>query len=374
MMNSSKIRGVFYAVNGLGLGHLTRLLSIALELKKISNQNFEPFFFTTSEAAHILNAYNIPFIQLPSKPLAQRSGQFSFGKWARLVNSIFHAGFESIKPHALIVDTFPIGTARELEHILRYSSTFKVFIHRASKLDSYSREAIEAQRLYDLIIAPHHQDSVLIPTPQNFETEVFYSGPIFLTQKEDILSKLEAQKLLKLDSNSISSPKIYLTFGGGGDATAQITSQKITQLLDKHFTNAEITIGMGPLHLFKINASKYKEISIFPVAPYLKAFDFAIASSGYNTFHELLFAGIPTIFIPRNRGLDDQLARCQKATEQDAALFINEDDADFEQNFPNYLDKMKSDSFRQNLTHKAQEIIPENCTNKASKRIWDYFM
>ena len=47
---------------------------------------------------------------------------------------------------------------------------------------------------------------------------------------------------------------------------------------------------------------------------YLKAFDLVLSAAGYNSFHELLLAGIPAIFVPNeNPQQDDQLARAQFA-------------------------------------------------------------
>lgn len=377
-----RIKGVFYAVNGLGLGHLTRLLSIALELKIVSGGYFEPFFFTTSEAAHILSEYDIPFIQIPSKPLTQRSGQFTFAEWARLINSIVQCAFENIKPDLLIVDTFPIGTARELEHILRFADCLKVFIHRASKRDSYTRESIESQNLYHLILIPHDKEKghVDIPIPENFSGEIFYSGPIFLSNIAGIdrsIPKDVAIKLLGLKNNTL---KIYVTFGGGGDPNILSSENTILKIITDVTPSAQIFIGKGPLARFSNsigdtgNGRENIKIShIFPICSYLSAFDFAIASSGYNTYHELMYAGIPTIFIPRVRGLDDQEARIKFAVDKTAALTVPENSADFEVELSNAINKLTQPVERDLFSHNAKKIVPNNNSEKAAGKIWEYF-
>jgi UDP:flavonoid glycosyltransferase YjiC (YdhE family) len=49
---------------------------------------------------------------------------------------------------------------------------------------------------------------------------------------------------------------------------------------------------------------------VFPLARFLSGFDLAISASGYNTFHELLQAGVPAIFLPNSApGMDNQSAR-----------------------------------------------------------------
>ena len=54
----------------------------------------------------------------------------------------------------------------------------------------------------------------------------------------------------------------------------------------------------------------------FPFSRRFRAFDLAVSASGYNSFHELLRFGIPTLFIPnRNTALDDQRARARFAAD-----------------------------------------------------------
>ena len=41
--------------------------------------------------------------------------------------------------------------------------------------------------------------------------------------------------------------------------------------------------------------------------------DAAVSAGGYNSFHELMYAGVPTVFVPLPRIADDQLERTQRA-------------------------------------------------------------
>jgi UDP:flavonoid glycosyltransferase YjiC (YdhE family) len=57
-----------------------------------------------------------------------------------------------------------------------------------------------------------------------------------------------------------------------------------------------------------------ERLSRFPYAMILAAFDFAIASAGYNTFHENIAAALPTVFVPNeNPEQDQQVLRAQHA-------------------------------------------------------------
>jgi UDP-N-acetylglucosamine:LPS N-acetylglucosamine transferase len=66
---------------------------------------------------------------------------------------------------------------------------------------------------------------------------------------------------------------------------------------------------------------------VYPLAKYFSAFDFCISAAGYNSFHELIIYGIPTIFIANeHQSMDDQDARAQFAMRNDAAMLISEED------------------------------------------------
>ena len=58
-------------------------------------------------------------------------------------------------------------------------------------------------------------------------------------------------------------------------------------------------------------------LSGYPVARHFAAFDFSIATPGYNTFHELVAHGVPSIFIPNeNPSMDDHIVRAAFAERQ----------------------------------------------------------
>jgi hypothetical protein len=53
-----------------------------------------------------------------------------------------------------------------------------------------------------------------------------------------------------------------------------------------------------------------RPLSGYPLARLFRAFDFAVSAAGYNSFHELLALGVPTIFVPNeNPSMDEQETR-----------------------------------------------------------------
>ena len=66
------------------------------------------------------------------------------------------------------------------------------------------------------------------------------------------------------------------------------------------------------------------------MAECLPAYDAAISAAGYNSVAELLHFAIPSVFVPRERGLDDQLARAKKAEASGAAFTVGLDERQIE--------------------------------------------
>ena len=52
----------------------------------------------------------------------------------------------------------------------------------------------------------------------------------------------------------------------------------------------------------------------FPSSRYLHAFDCVVSAVGYNSFHELVLSGTPSLFVPNEHPMmDDQRARAEHA-------------------------------------------------------------
>jgi hypothetical protein len=72
-----------------------------------------------------------------------------------------------------------------------------------------------------------------------------------------------------------------------------------------------------------------RSISVYPLARYLPAFDLAFAASGYNSYHELVLAGVPTAYLPNlETATDDQGARSEFAERVGVGLHLPEVDHD----------------------------------------------
>lgn len=307
-------RLVFYAVNGLGLGHVTRLLSIARAVRRKAPRS-EILFITSSEADGVIYREGFAAVKLPSKTIREQCG---LGKttYLKMAQSVTWTVLSSFDPDVLIVDTYPSGSFEELIPVLRWKQK-NVFVFREQRQETYQSKLLMAMLpLYDRLIIPHDKIEAVGPLPEPKKARAV--GPILIREKNELLSRAEARRALNLPPEGLL---FYASFGGGGDPETrralELTARTIGGIPEAH-----LVLGAGPLlrqapvaqDNVTVLAGRYPMLDVLP------AFDAAIAAAGYNTVHELLFAGIASTLVPFGRVLDDQEKRVQTLAERGACL------------------------------------------------------
>ena len=75
-----------------------------------------------------------------------------------------------------------------------------------------------------------------------------------------------------------------------------------------------MVVGAGPLYEGpEIRGPGITWLCRYTPVELLPGVDVAVSAGGYNTFHELMFAGVPTVFLPQPRIADDQRERSLRA-------------------------------------------------------------
>ncbi len=357
-----RLRVLFYAVNGLGLGHLTRLMGLARALRGLA-PGCEILFLSSSEASHLAYREGFASVKLPSRNAARR-GELRQSTFARLGQSLVWNTLSAFDPHVLVVDTFALGSWHELGPVLRWPMR-KAFVFRAQKSARALEPAfVEALRLYDLILIPHHaQGDEVAPSELNLppETRVVWTGPMTLRGRSELLtraqarSRLEHEGLLSLKADDLLG---LVALGGGGgpglDEARALLAQAIARLQqgpDERLNRIRWVELAGPLDTAPIDAPEVlaepqvlagaPEPSaepnrastctpgewpwqilrdVHPMGSVLRAFDGAVAAAGYNTVYEAQVAALPTLLWPFARDVDDQFARSRLLAGQNRAL------------------------------------------------------
>ncbi|MGE5490725.1 MAG: UDP-glucosyltransferase [Actinomycetota bacterium] len=353
-------RIVFYAVNGLGLGHVTRLLAIARALRRQSPES-EILFITSSEADGVIYREGFAAVKLPSKTIREQCG-LARGTYLKMAQSVTWSALSSFNPDVLVVDTFPAGSFDELIPVLGWRQK-NVFVFREQRRDSFQAGLLQATLpLYDLLIVPHDDIQQVGDLPEPAKARAV--GPILIRDRHELLSRRDARRALGLPEEGML---LYASFGGGGDPEAaralELTAQAVLSLKSAH-----LVLGTGPLAREAPRGAEGITVlnGRYPMLDVLPAFDGAVAAAGYNTVHELLFAGVASTLVPFGRGLDDQEARTRRLAEAGACLAC----APFtEDNLREAVNTLGEASTRERLARRGQELVRENGAASAARAI-----
>jgi UDP:flavonoid glycosyltransferase YjiC (YdhE family) len=352
-------RLLFYAVNGLGLGHVTRLLAIARRVRHHAPEA-EIVFLTSSEAEDVLYREGFAAFKVPSKTLRAET-HLRAATYARMLHTIALNLLAAFHPHVLVVDTFPAGVLQELLPVLRWDSR-KVFIYRVQRPEvALSPLMLNTLPLYDLALIPHQEGEETIPLPQGMPH--LWTGPILIRDRSEAKPRPEARRQLRLpDEGRI----LYITFGGGGDREmAQAMRLCVEALADS--PDVRLAVAQAPLYRQEVPCRPHvTPVAYYPMAELYPAFDGAISAAGYNSTMELLHHGIPTALVPFPRQVDDQEARVQRLAEAGAALKLAPFTAESVQETAN---RLLSSDVAEKLRAAGQERVPDSGADRAARAI-----
>ncbi|MES2765078.1 MAG: hypothetical protein V4642_04375 [Bacteroidota bacterium] len=348
-----QIRILNYAVNGLGLGHITRLIAINRWIRRLCGAlgaEAEITFLTSSECDTLAYQNGFPAFKIPSKNIIRESGM-SPQRYRQIAKQWIWNAVNLCSPDILVVDTFPSGSFDELFGIFDFPFK-KVFIHRAVRPEIAAREKFQsALSAYHSIVVSQEKFAEAPIIPEKLEERIFTTGEIMLRNREEIFTREEAREQLGIEQNALVC---YITAGGGGDAQNEMLLGELSALADS-FKNIHFVIGAGPLYrgreFRKANCTwltRYNAMELF------NAFDFAVSAGGYNSVYELLYCGIPTIFYPQTRLYDDQNARIEFLKSENLCLVAEPNDV-----FKN-IEILLNESVREGFKNRALKAISKN--------------
>ncbi|MFQ5971592.1 MAG: glycosyltransferase [Alphaproteobacteria bacterium] len=308
-------RALFVSSNGVGLGHLTRLLALARRMPA----TVEPVFATMSQALKIIEHHGFPAEFLPYHDYAGCDAD-GWNAWLELQldEIIDYCGaaaviYDGPHPHSGLIRA--VGPRPDCRLIWIRQGMWRA--------DQLNRPMIEQQKHFDLIVEPgdiaEERDTGVTAAYRHLVLNV---PPVRLLDEEELLSREAAAEALDLDPNR---PAVLIQLGAGSNRDVQALTDDVLDALSSHPeiqpVIAEWLIAPRQLDLWP----GVRRIRGYPICRYYPAFDFTISAAGYNAFNELISFAVPTIFVANaNPVMDDQCARADFATEQGAAFSVSE--------------------------------------------------
>ncbi|MCA9590681.1 MAG: hypothetical protein KC657_35520 [Myxococcales bacterium] len=317
------IRIVNYAVNGAGAGHLSRLVGISRWLRRYAawmGARAEIYFLTSSEADSILFTERFASFKLPSKT-AVADSRIDKATYLALAKQWVWHSLGLLRPDLLVVDTFPRGSFGELLSALDLCKARALVLR--PMLESFARrpEVMTMLPLYDAILVPEREGDADVPVPEEARRRMRWLGPMCMRERVEMMSRPDARASLGVAPGAFA---VYVTAGGGGDAGAPEQLARASAALTD--AGMHVVVGAGPLYRGRVERRPgVTWLAHETAAELMPAFDAAVSAAGYNTFVELMHAGVPTVFVPQEKIADDQHARAMRAADKGAATVLTRD-------------------------------------------------
>lgn len=307
-------RALLVPSNGVGLGHVARLLAIA----RRTAGRFDPVFATMAQAAPIVEAFGFVAEYIPSLSDAGADPQ-AWDTWLRAEIAALAARHEI----ELVVYDGNNPTHGLVRAALARSGCRLAWVRRGM-VGPVPSAFLGNARFCDLVIEPGELAAARDAGPTAARrAEALVVDPIRLLDPDELLGREEAAAALGLDPGR---PAVLVQLGAGAnrdlvplvdETVRRLGAFPTLQVVLAEWANGEVPLALWP---------GVTRLRGFPVSQYFRAFDFAIGAAGYNGFHEAVAFELPTVFVANaDPALDDQVARARWAQEAGVGLDLPED-------------------------------------------------
>ena len=331
--------------NGVGMGHLARASAVALALKEVANP------IIVSMAGGIAELPSYMGIRCEYIPGRDR-GWMSREKWDRYLRDRLLALIEETGATVLSFDgvvPYPgvIAAKNSNSHVAL------VWVRRGLWQKKPQRFILGLQsRMMDCIIEPGDIAREYDHGPTANRKDSVLTSPVSLFQPSQAMSRDDARKALGIDPHR---PAVLVQLGTGDSDVNEKMSAALSGLLG--WKDLQVVLTKAPTDkdgksLAPIGLD-IKVLRYFPLANVLHAFDAGVCATGYNGVHELLPAGLPTVFVSNIRGTDDQEARARWCHDKGFALRADQSNlADITEK----VRQLQDSGTRERLSKKCKEL------------------
>ncbi len=292
--------------NGVGLGHLARMMAIARALEP----DVRPVIFTLSAAVSVPVAQGFEVEHLPS---AGHAG-LARDPWQRLLEDRVDHLIGRLHPQLVMFDgvhPYPGLVSALRGHRRRVK---RVWQRRAMWRPGIGAESLASERLFDAVVEPGEYAEAAdagLTVERRTGERVHPVAPIVYDAGH--LDRVTACEELGLDP---AASNVLVQLGAGaindvssltGAVVAASRPRGVVPVVARSELSAPDPSADGDAIV----------VRRFPLSRWFAAFDGAVLAAGYNSFHEALALGLPTVFVPNlATRTDDQDARSRYAAAQ----------------------------------------------------------
>jgi len=297
--------------NGAGMGHLSRLMAIARRLP----DEMAAVIATQSYGASIAHQEGFLTEYIPSRKVLDAARP----RWTRILRERLAHLIELHRPEVVAVDSVPHEGI--VEAVRNHPEVTWVWVRRAMWQRGVGAEWLTEGKVFDHVLEPGEFAAVADEGPTAAERATAHQvEPITFLDEDELLDADAARAELDLDRR----PAALLQLGAGNINDIASPVARITRHLTAHgfqVVLAESAIATAPMP----PVPGARIVKIYPVSRYLRAFDLAVSAAGYNSYHEQIGFGVPTVFVPNtSTKLDDQVGRARFAAATGVALNVED--------------------------------------------------
>jgi predicted glycosyltransferase len=305
---------LFHPPNGYGLGHINRLVAIALAVRKRRPDAALPFVLRDGNHS-LLETASLPYVYLPHGPqLLEGQGYSAWG--ASVVFEASRALIQGLGPELILFDTRPCIPL--MDAAAKMNVPMALCARKTKDDQAYFDGMLSHETIFDLLIIPHEPGEVDVPAR--------------LLPRTRFVGNVVRPTGAAAEHKVLSRPKRLVITGGGGGypKTADFYNLAIESYAKCRRKDPQLacTLITGPLFREWEALQVVEGVRVIPFEPRLQQLmasaALVICQGGYNTVAEIKQLDVPCICVPAVRALDDQFARAREAAKSAAHFRVYE--------------------------------------------------
>lgn len=298
------------------MGHLAREAATALAI----DDRADTTLFSLSQALPVALEIGVAGEYCPS----HHRGLFPVAEWHRYLANRIQALVRETSARVFAFDGVAPYFGLVLARIALPDVAF-VWVRRALWQPGANQRALRVRPFFDLVLEPGDLAASVDRGVTAALDDAVRLAPVTLLERVRRLDRADAAAKLGLDPNRPAALVTLRTDSLSADSAAAAAVRTILAR-----PRWQVALTRTPLTAGDLGVDSDRVVplhGVFPLASYLSAFDAVVAEAGYNSFHEVLHAGLPALFVPTSAALtDDQTARARWAARHGFALTAPESD------------------------------------------------